>query len=148
MWWSLPFPRLLFWQPATKQIQQNQFWAKEAIERLSWIRPFDSVKSGTLQEGNMAWFTGGQLNACYQCCDRHDPSKIAIIWEGNEVDEARTITYGEMTKRVCQYANVLKSKGVKKGDRVLFTSYAGTEVEWEGTTYLIMSETDILGVIR
>eukprot|EP01052_Picozoa_sp_SAG31_P009011 SAG31_NODE_465_length_15313_cov_10.762390_9_plen_417_part_00 len=99
--------------------QPEEFWSKEAIERLSWIRPFDTVKNGTLEEGNMAWFTGGQLNACYQCCDRHDPNKPAIIWEGNENDESKVITYGEMTKRVCQFANVLKAKGVKKGDRVI-----------------------------
>jgi|EP01046_Picozoa_sp_COSAG06_P027154 acetyl-CoA synthetase len=55
------------------------------MERLSWVRPFDTIKSGSLAEGNMSWFTNGQINACYQCCDRHDPEKIAITWEGNEV---------------------------------------------------------------
>ena len=56
-----------------------------AQERLSWVRPFDTIKSGKLEDGNMSWFTNGQINACYQCCDRHDPEKIAITWEGNEV---------------------------------------------------------------
>ena len=67
----------------------------------------------------MQWFTGGQLNACYNACDRHDPSKTAIIWEGNEPTDIKAITYGEMTKRVSQYANVLKSVGVVKGDRIV-----------------------------
>ena len=89
------------------------------MERLSWVRPFDTIKSGSLAEGNMAWFVNGQINACYQCCDRHDPEKIAITWEGNEPTDTRQITYGEMTRRVCQYANVLKSKGIGKGDRVI-----------------------------
>ena len=58
---------------------------QEAMERLSWVRPFDTIKAGSLAEGNMQWFVNGQINACYQCCDRHDPEKIAITWEGNEV---------------------------------------------------------------
>lgn len=58
------------------------------MERLSWVRPFDTIKSGSLADGNMSWFTNGQINACYQCCDRHDPEKIAITWEGNEVRRA------------------------------------------------------------
>lgn len=58
------------------------------MERLSWVRPFDTIKAGTLEEGNMSWFVNGQINACYQCCDRHDPEKIAITWEGNEVRRA------------------------------------------------------------
>ena len=59
------------------------------------------------------------MNACYNACDRHDPSKTAIIWEGNEPTDIKAITYGEMTKRVSQYANVLKSVGVVKGDRIV-----------------------------
>jgi hypothetical protein len=54
-------------------------------ERLSWVRPFDAIKGGSLKEGNQSWFMNGQINACYNCCDRHDPDKVAITWEGNEV---------------------------------------------------------------
>ena len=63
----------------------EEFWAKEAMERLSWVRPFDAIKSGSLEGGDQSWFINGQVNACYNCCDRHDPEKIAITWEGNEV---------------------------------------------------------------
>ena len=69
----------------------------------------------------MQWFVGGQLNPCYNCLDRHLPSKAnqaALIWEGDEPSQTERLTYQELFTAVCQFANVLKTYQVKKGDRV------------------------------
>lgn len=94
------------------------FWAKES-ERLSWFKPWDKVLQ--FEAPLSRWFEGGKLNASYNCLDRHIQgarrNKAAFIWEG-ENGESRTLTYWEMYREVCQFANVLKSQGIKKGDRV------------------------------
>jgi acetyl-CoA synthetase len=94
------------------------FWAGFARE-LEWMRPWDSVL--TWNPPNVRWFDGGQLNACVNCVDRHIRSarrnKAAIIWEG-EPGERRTLTYWDLFRQVSAFANVLKSLGVKRGDRV------------------------------
>jgi acetyl-CoA synthetase len=94
------------------------FWAEQA-ERLSWFRHWDSV-----MEWNppwVRWFTGGALNASYNCLDRHVEAgggdKVAYHWEG-EPGDTRTITYSELLDEVCQLANGLKSLGITRGDRV------------------------------
>lgn len=99
----------------------ENFWADRARELLSWENDFHKTKSGTLAGGDNAWFHGGRLNASYNCVDRHafkDPSKPAIIYEADEQDGGRTITYGELMAEVSKLAWVLKQMGVQKGDTV------------------------------
>jgi acetyl-CoA synthetase len=94
------------------------FWARFASE-LHWFRKWDKVLDW--QPPNAKWFLGGQLNISYNCLDRHlqgpRRNKAALIWEG-EPGERRTYTYYDLHREVSQFANVLKSLGVKKGDRV------------------------------
>lgn len=101
-----------------------KFWAKEAKERLTWDSPFDahSVLRGSLKDGDVAWFSGGKLNVCYNAIDRHvnskDANEVAILWEGDEPDDIRSLTYVDVLRKTSQIANALKSQGVKKGDVV------------------------------
>jgi acetyl-CoA synthetase len=94
------------------------FWAKFAAE-LEWSRPWKKVLDW--QPPNAKWFVGGALNASVNCLDRHvrgwRRNKAAIIWEG-EPGDRRTITYWDLYREVCQFANVLKSLGIRRGDRV------------------------------
>jgi acetyl-CoA synthetase len=88
---------------------------------LTWSKPFETVRHGSFEQGDVAWFLEGELNASYNCVDRHalvHPNKVAIIHEGDEPDQIRNITYGELLRLVCQMANTLKSLGVRKGDCV------------------------------
>lgn len=97
------------------------FWAKMARDLLAWERDFRIVHSGTLINGDNAWFLGGKLNASFNCVDRHafkDPDKPAIIYEADEPEDGRTISYGELLRQVSKLAWVLKQMGVKKGDTV------------------------------
>ncbi|KAH9827600.1 Acetyl-coenzyme A synthetase [Teratosphaeria destructans] len=101
--------------------EPDKFWAKMARELLSWERDFHTVHSGTLAGGDNAWFLEGRLNASYNCVDRHaakNPDKPAIIYEADEINEGRVITYGELQREVSKLAWVLKERGVKKGDTV------------------------------
>jgi len=96
------------------------FWAKHARAELKWTKPFTK----TLDESNAPfykWFHDGELNASYNCLDRHlgtQPDKVAIIFEADDGKVTR-VTYKELYHRVCQFANALKSLGVRKGERVL-----------------------------
>lgn len=96
-----------------------KFWAAEAAE-LQWGRKWKSVL--TWKEPFAKWFDGGTINAAENCVDRHAKggrkNKAAIIWEG-EPGEKRTLTYNQLQREVCLFANVLKRNGVKKGDRVI-----------------------------
>lgn len=99
----------------------TEFWGRMARENLHWDRDFKTVQNGTFEHGDMSWFLEGQLNACYNCVDRHalkNPDKVAIIYEADEPGEGRNVTYGELLRDVCRVANVLKAMGVKKGDVV------------------------------
>ncbi|KAI8341597.1 acetyl-coenzyme A synthetase [Choanephora cucurbitarum] len=101
--------------------QPDLFFGKLARELLTWSKPFETVKHGSFTEGDIAWFLEGELNVSYNCVDRHalaTPDKIAIIHEGDEPDNVRNITYGELFRLVCQMANTLKALGVRKGDSV------------------------------
>ena len=102
-------------------IQNNHdFWAKES-KRLDWIKPWNTLTSGSFSNGNIKWFEDGTLNVSYNCVDRHlkdKADKTAIIWEGDNPENSKKITYRELHKQVCQFANVLKSIGAKKGDRI------------------------------
>ncbi|KAG2221613.1 hypothetical protein INT45_005187 [Circinella minor] len=107
------------WQESVDQ--PEKFFGNLANELLSWSKPFDTVKHGSFENGDIAWFLGGELNASYNCVDRHamkNPDKVAIIHEGDEPDQVRKITYGELLRDVSKMANVLKSRGVRKGDNV------------------------------
>mgnify|MGYP002040492057 FL=1 len=101
--------------------QPDQFWAEQARRFLHWSSPWDSVHSHDMRTGEANWFRGGQLNVSYNCIDRHlekRGNQAAIIWEGDNPADSQRITYQELHDRVCRLANVLKSRGVKKGDRV------------------------------
>ena len=97
------------------------FWTEQA-KTLHWFKPAQKIRSGGFTDDvRVKWFEDGRLNACYNCVDRHMPMKTnqtAIIWEGDNPDEQKSLTYGELKKEVCRFANVLKAKGVKKGDTV------------------------------
>jgi acetyl-CoA synthetase len=100
----------------------NGFWAEQA-NRVDWIKPFTKVENVSYAPGNIAikWFEDGVLNVAYNCVDRHLAKRgdqVAIIWEGDDPKDDKKITYKELHAEVCKFANVLKSRGVKKGDRV------------------------------
>ena len=97
------------------------FWATIA-ERLTWYQKWDTVRDYDFINGEIKWFDGGTLNACYNCLDRHIEAghgdATAIIWEGNDPSEDKTFSYTELLAEVNKFANVLKTQGVEKGDRV------------------------------
>jgi len=97
------------------------FWA-DIAQRLDWFAPWNTVRDFDFVDGQIQWFSGGKLNASYNCLDRHIKNghgdQTAIIWEGNDPNQSRTFTYTELLKEVSQFANALKSLGVQKGDRV------------------------------
>ncbi|HJU19173.1 MAG TPA: acetate--CoA ligase [Stellaceae bacterium] len=99
----------------------DRFWG-EAGKRLDWIKPYTRTRSGGFDgEVRLAWYEDGTLNASVNCLDRHLAQRgndTAIIWEGDDPAEDRPITYRELHETVCRFANVLKARGVKKGDRV------------------------------
>ncbi|MBP6242672.1 MAG: AMP-binding protein, partial [Chromatiaceae bacterium] len=101
----------------------NGFWAEQAEKFVTWSKKFDTVMDYSFDPENLyiKWFEGGQLNVSYNCLDRHLATRgdqVAIIWEADNPAEDKKLTYREMHTEVCKLANVLKSKGVKKGDRV------------------------------
>ncbi|HET8727709.1 MAG TPA: acetate--CoA ligase [Alphaproteobacteria bacterium] len=97
------------------------FWAEHG-KRLDWIKPYSKVKDVSFEgDVHIKWFHDGTLNACYNCVDRHLPARAdqtAILWEGDSPEDSRRITYRELHEEVSRLANVLKARGVKKGDRV------------------------------
>ncbi len=97
------------------------FWAEQADIFLDWDRKWDTVFEQDMRAGKVSWFSGGRLNISYNCIDRHLPQRAgqtAIIWEGDDPDEDRTISYQTLHDEVCRLANGLKQRGVRKGDRV------------------------------
>ncbi|MGB7930963.1 MAG: acetate--CoA ligase [Gammaproteobacteria bacterium] len=99
----------------------SAFWAEQAEAFLSWDKRWETVLDWDFHKGHIRWFEGGKLNACYNCVDRHLETRgdqTAFIWEGDDPAKDTRITYRELHKHVCRLANVLKSRGVKKGDRV------------------------------
>ena len=100
---------------------RDGFWSEQAMAFLDWYSPFTEVCSHDFVNGHVRWFDGGTLNACTNCVDRHLPERadqVAIIWEGDDPDTQKVITYRELADEVCRLANALTSRGVKKGDRV------------------------------
>ncbi|MGI1679825.1 MAG: acetate--CoA ligase [Cellvibrionaceae bacterium] len=99
----------------------DEFWAAQAKEFLTWDKPWTSVRDFDFPKGEATWFANAKLNVTTNCIDRHLPQRAnqtAIIWEGDDPSDDKKITYQELHIAVCKLANVLKSRGVKKGDRV------------------------------
>ncbi|OYU48055.1 MAG: acetate--CoA ligase [Rhizobiales bacterium PAR1] len=98
------------------------FWAEEG-KRLDWFRPYTRAKNTSFEPGNVSikWFEDGTTNVSYNCVDRHlakRANQVAIIWEGDDPKDSKSVTYAELHREVCRMANVFKANGVKKGDRV------------------------------
>ena len=101
----------------------DAFWAEQG-QRLDWMTPFTKVKNTSFEHSNVSikWYEDGELNVSANCIDRHLATRgdqTAIIWEGDNPDESTHITYNELHTQVCKLANVYKSLGVTKGDRVV-----------------------------
>ncbi len=99
----------------------DTFWAQQAELFLDWHKSWHTVQVCDYHTGDIRWFEGGELNVSVNCVDRHLSSRadqVAIIWEGDNPDQHKTITYQELHTEVCKFANVLIAQGVKKGDRV------------------------------
>jgi len=99
----------------------EQFWSEQAEIFLSWQQRWQAVREFDFHSGDAAWFRGGKLNVAENCIDRHLAARgeqTAIVWEGDNPAEDARITYRELHRAVCRLANVLKQRGVKKGDRV------------------------------
>ena len=110
-------------QALYKQSVENpdEFWSSQAESYLNWDKKWEEVKNTNIEKGEIAWFSGGKLNASVNCIDRHlpkDKNKTAFIWEGDDPEESKNITYQDLHDEVCKFSNVLKARGVKKGDRV------------------------------
>tara|TARA_B100001250_G_scaffold51388_1_gene40162 strand:- start:916 stop:2850 length:1935 start_codon:yes stop_codon:yes gene_type:complete len=97
------------------------FW-EEIANRLSWYESWHEVSNYDFVDGKIEWFSGGKLNAAYNCIDRHiehgHGDDTAIIWEGNDPNQSRKFSYNELLKEVSLFSNALKELGVRKGDRV------------------------------
>jgi acetyl-CoA synthetase len=100
----------------------NGFWAEQG-RRIHWFKPFSKVKNTSFAKPNVSikWFEDGVTNAAYNCIDRHlakRANQTAIIWEGDDPKDSKTITFKELHDEVCRFANVLRNRNVQKGDRV------------------------------
>ena len=101
----------------------EDFWSEHG-KRIDWIKPFSKIKNVDFSYPNVSikWFEDGQLNVSANCIDRHldkRAEQTAIIWEGDNPDESKHISYAELHRQVCKLSNVYKKLGVKKGDRVV-----------------------------
>ena len=97
------------------------FWADQANEFLDWMKPWGKVQEFDFTKGDIRWFEGGKLNVSYNCLDRHLETRgdqVALLWEADNPEVDKKVTYRELYEDVCKFSNVLKSRGVKKGDRV------------------------------
>jgi acetyl-CoA synthetase len=101
--------------------EPDRFWGEQG-KRLDWIKHYSKVSNASFAgDVHIAWYEDGTLNASYNCIDRHLPRRAeqtAILWEGDEPGDDRQVSYRELHEAVCRFANVLKARGVKKGDRV------------------------------
>jgi acetyl-CoA synthetase len=101
--------------------EPDKFWAHQAKEFITWSSPWQQVTQGDFNSLDIGWFIGGKLNACFNCLDRHlekHRHKVALIYEGNDPTQARSLTFEELFHKVSTFANVLKAHGINKGDRV------------------------------
>ena len=99
----------------------SAFWNKVA-ERIDWFEKWTNVNKTDYHNAHIEWFTNGKLNASYNCIDRHVNNglgdKTALIWQSNDVDVSKNVTYNELLVHVSQFANALKKANIHKGDRV------------------------------
>jgi acetyl-CoA synthetase len=100
----------------------NGFWAEQA-KRIHWMKHFSKIKNTSFAKDNVSikWFEDGATNVAYNCIDRHLHSRghqTAIIWEGDDPNDSKHITYKQLHDEVCRFANILRNRNVKKGDRV------------------------------
>jgi acetyl-CoA synthetase len=107
---------------AAAMADPDAFWGVHG-RRLDWIKPYMKVKDTSFRKEDfrIRWYEDGVLNVCVNCVDRHLPARAdqtALIWEGDDPKDSKHITYAELHKDVCRFANVLKARGVRKGDRV------------------------------
>ena len=105
------------------QSDPEAYWS-EVATRIDWIKPFTKVKDVSYDASDLhiKWFEDGVLNACVNCLDRHLPERandIAIIWEGDDPSQDKKITYAEAFEETSRMANLLKARGVSRGDRVI-----------------------------
>ena len=101
--------------------KSDEFWSSQAKEFLDWSKDWNSVSDVDYHKGKIEWFSGGELNVAYNCIDRHLPKRAnqaALIWEGDDPNVSKTVTYQELHDEVCRFANSLKELGVGKGDTV------------------------------
>jgi acetyl-CoA synthetase len=107
-------------QPGIYDVPAEEFWAREARERVTWYEPFQTVLEWDLPYAR--WFTGGRLNVCFNCVDRHVEAglgeRVAFYWEGEPDGDRRTLTYAGLQREVARFANALKAIGVEKGSHV------------------------------
>ncbi|QFY44267.1 acetate--CoA ligase [Candidatus Methylospira mobilis] len=99
----------------------DNFWSEQAQRFVSWFEPWDKVNASDFKSGHIAWFTNARLNVSYNCLDRHLETRgdqTAIIWEGDDPAHSKALSYRELHAEVCRFANALKTRGVKPGDRV------------------------------
>jgi acetyl-CoA synthetase len=101
--------------------EPESFWAEQAQHFVSWFKTWEKVVEWDYDNAIIRWFEGAKLNVSYNCLDRHLAQRgeqVALIWEGDDPQEDKKITYKELHTEVCRFANALRSRGVKKGDRV------------------------------
>uniref|UniRef100_A0A8C6SA76 Propionate--CoA ligase n=1 Tax=Neogobius melanostomus TaxID=47308 RepID=A0A8C6SA76_9GOBI len=99
----------------------DSFWAAMANHRLTWTSAYDTVQDCDLRRGKVKWFVGGKLNVSVNCLDRHVltcPDRVALIWERDEPGAEVKVTYRELLEMTCRLGNLLRRRGVKKGDCV------------------------------
>ena len=99
----------------------DQFWGDQAAQFLTWDKPWETVCRSDIEQGQAAWFEGGKLNVAVNCIDRHlvnRADQTAIIWEGDDPTDDAHISYAQLHEQVSRLGNVLRQRGVKKGDRV------------------------------
>jgi acetyl-CoA synthetase len=99
----------------------DEFWS-EMADQLEWFKKWEKVCEWDFHKPELKWFVGGKLNVSYNCLDKHIKegrgNKVALIWQGEPLEENRVFTYQQLHYHVCKFANVLKKQGIKKGDRV------------------------------
>ena len=99
----------------------DSFWADQAEKFVSWFSPWHTVSNWDYHTGEIRWFEGATLNVSYNCIDRHLETRadqVAIIWEGDDPTDDKKLTYRQLHDQVCRFSNVLKDRGVSKGDCV------------------------------
>lgn len=110
-------------QEYARSIQDpGAYWSEEAKKRITWYHPFSQALSGDFIAGDISWFAGGKTNVCYNAIDRHVEAgkgdQVAMVWEGDEPDDIKRLTYIDLQRKISQITNALLASGVRKGDVV------------------------------